>query len=387
MVAEPAAQPDPDRAGTSRRILMSADTVGGVWQYAIELCRQLCAQGDEVVLATMGGEPGGSQQAEAGAIAGLELRPSKYRLEWMDDPWADVGRAGDWLLSLEREVRPDIVHLNHYAHGDLPWRAPVLMVGHSCVLSWWQAVHREPAPAEWERYRDRVRSGLQAAERVVAPTRAMLVELERHYGPLRACGVIANGRSPAGMAAAQREPLVLAAGRLWDEGKNIAALTAVAPRLPWPVFIAGADQHPDGGRIELPNVRLLGQLPSEELASWLARAAIYALPARYEPFGLSALEAALAGCALVLGDIPSLREVWGDCAVFVPPDDHGALEATLRRLMDDDSLRSDYAARAAERAGRYTPASMASGYRAAYADLLAGRDAARGNIATMEAYR
>src|SRR5690606_33581318 len=170
---------------------------------------------------------------------------------------------------------------------------------------------------------------------------------------------IANGRSRMGSARAQREPLVLAAGRLWDEGKNIAALTAVAPRLPWPVFIAGADRHPDGGRIEQPNVRLLGQLPSDALASWFARAAIYALPARYEPFGLSALEAALGGCALVLGDIPSLREVWGDCAVFVPPEDHDALEASLRRLMDDDALRRAYAARAAERASRYTPASMA----------------------------
>src|SRR5690606_11601693 len=102
------------------------------------------------------------------------------------------GRAGDWLLSLEREVRPDILHLNHYAHGDLPWRAPVLMVGHSCVLSWWQAVHREPAPAEWERYRNRVGDGLQGAALVVAPTHAMLAELDRHYGPLRASGVIAN---------------------------------------------------------------------------------------------------------------------------------------------------------------------------------------------------
>src|SRR5690606_18186167 len=113
-----------------------------------------------------------------------------------------------------------------------------------------------------------------------APTHAMLDELGRYYGPLRATRVIANGRSRMGSARAQREPLVLAAGRLWDEGKNIAALTAVAPRLPWPVFIAGADRHPDGGRIELPNVRLLGQLPSDALASWFARAAIYALPAR-----------------------------------------------------------------------------------------------------------
>ncbi|MEB3829625.1 glycosyltransferase [Phormidium sp. CCY1219] len=58
----------------------------------------------------------------------------------------------------------------------------------------------------------------------------------------------------------------------------------------------------------------------EELSHWYARAAIYAFPARYEPFGLSVLEAALSGCALVLGDIPRLREMWGDAAVFANPD-------------------------------------------------------------------
>jgi hypothetical protein len=58
-------------------------------------------------------------------------------------------------------------------------------------------------------------------------------------------------------------------------------------------------------------VRCLGPLEASELAGWMHRAAIYALPARYEPFGLSALEAAQAGCALVLGDLSSLREVWG----------------------------------------------------------------------------
>ena len=58
---------------------------------------------------------------------------------------------------------------------------------------------------------------------------------------------------------------------------------------------------------------------------WLRRATIFALPARYEPFGLSALEAGLAGCALVLGDIP-MREVWHDAAMFVPPEQPAALE-------------------------------------------------------------
>ena len=37
-------------------------------------------------------------------------------------------------FGLERRLRPDVVHLNGYTHGALPWRAPVLVVGHSCVL-------------------------------------------------------------------------------------------------------------------------------------------------------------------------------------------------------------------------------------------------------------
>ena len=106
------------------------------------------------------------------------------------------------------------------------------------------------------------------------------------------------------------------------------------------------------------------------LAEQYARAAIYALPARYEPFGLSVLEAALSGCALVLGDIESLREVWGSAALYVAPDDHEALSAALRGLIEDDALRSRMADEARACALQYTPECMAAAYRSAYARLL-----------------
>jgi glycogen(starch) synthase len=361
-----------------QRVLMTADTVGGVWQYALELAGVLARRGDEILLATMGGEPTADQRREAAAIPGLELCASRYKLAWMADPWDDVERAGDWLLELAGEFRPDVVHLNDFSHGDLPWDAPVLMVGHSCVLSWWQAVHDEAAPSSWSRYHDRVRNGLYAADMVVAPTAAMLAALTRHYGPLPASRVIANGRRLDAVPARTREPMILAAGRLWDEAKNVAALANVAPRLPWPVCIAGESRHPDAdrhdaGAHELPNVHMLGRLSSAELAGWFARAPIYALPARYEPFGLSALEAALSGCALVLGDIRSLREVWDDAALFVPPDDPDALEAALRSLIDNEPLRRYYADRAQRHAQRFTPEAMARGYCQAYGELLARR--------------
>jgi glycosyltransferase involved in cell wall biosynthesis len=133
----------------------------------------------------------------------------------------------------------------------------------------------------------------------------------------------------------------------------------VAPKLAWPVAIAGEGDVGSG-------VEPLGRLGRRELDGVLAAAAIFAEPARYEPFGLAALEAGLAGCALVLGDIPSLREVWGDAAVYVSPDDDDGLDRSLRMLVDDPELRSGFGERARRRALSYSLECTADGYLAAY---------------------
>ena len=355
---------------------MTADALGGVWSYALELARALAPQRVRVTLATMGAPPSAAQRAAAAAL-GVELRVSELRLEWMDEPWEDVARAGAWLLALERELSPDLVQLNGYAHGALPWRAPVVVVAHSDVCSWWRAVRGEAAPPAWDRYRAAVRAGLDGAALVVAPTRAMLRALEAEHGAVRAGAVIPNAADAARFAPGVKEPFVLTAGRLWDEAKNVAALGRVAPQLPWPVWVAGDARHPDGGAAATGGLRPLGRLAQPALAAWLGRAAVYALPARYEPFGLSALEAALAGCALVLGDIPSLREVWGDAALYVAPDDDDALAAALLALAGDERARARLARRARRRALTYDPERMAHAYLAAYRTVL-GRPAAAG---------
>jgi glycosyltransferase involved in cell wall biosynthesis len=109
------------------------------------------------------------------------------------------------------------------------------------------------------------------------------------------------------------------------------------------------------------------------LADWYARTSIYVLPAYYEPFGLSVLEAALAGCALVLGDIPSLREVWADTALFVPPDDRAGLAHAINSLIADRVLREEYAVRSRARALRFTPQRTAAAYHAVYTQLTSAR--------------
>src|SRR5438132_5410791 len=325
---------------------MTADTVGGVWTYAIEMARALSPHGVEVVLATMGGPLSRGQREQIRPLNNLAIFESPYRLEWMEDPWRDVEEAGERLLDVERRTQPDLIHLNSYAHGDLSWRAPLMIVGHSCVLSWWRAVRGAEAPSSWERYREAVRRGLRAARIVVTPTKAMLDELQHYYGPLADGRVIANTVDPLLFTRASKQPFILTAGRLWDEAKNIKALEQVAPRLAWPVCVAGDHRHPDGGMATPANVRLLGQLPHQELASWFAHASIYALPARYEPFGLAVLEAAHAECALVLSDIASLRELWEGAALFVPPNDAAALGDAIESLIADPTRRKALAARA-----------------------------------------
>src|SRR5215217_7766401 len=238
------------------RVLMTADTVGGVWTYALDLADALVPHGIEVELATMGRPLDHDQRAALARSAVAGLHESQFALEREQHPWDDVDRAGAWLLELEDRLGPDLVHLNGYAHGCLPWQTPVLVVAHSCVFSWWEAVKHEPPQPEWTRYRDSVEAGLRAARAVVAPTQAMLEALERHYSFRTTAIVVHNGRSLATQAR-DKEPFVLGTGRFWDEAKNVAALQrvrAVACRPPRRGQSTGAPAG--GGDRDLPRARV-----------------------------------------------------------------------------------------------------------------------------------
>lgn len=360
-----------------RRVLMTADTVGGVWTYALELARALGKYDIEVAIATMGPDPSPSQRAAAAAIDNVSLFKSNYKLEWMENPWADVRAAGEWLLSLAKRLRPDVVHLNGYAHAALPWRRPKLVVGHSCLFSWWRACRSGEPPSEWAEYKREAQRGLRAADLVIAPTHAMLNALDENYpGCVNSKGVvIPNGLDVSSLSPTLKQKFVLAAGRLWDEAKNIQTLMSVAWELPWAVCLAGEKQTVDGGKtLSLkPNCYALGTLPRETLRHWYARASIYVMPARYEPFGLTVLEAALSGCALVLGAIESLKENWTDAAIFVNPQDRTALKAALLELTRNEGYRIRMGQAARERALHFTSARMAEQYTAAYSSLMTRR--------------
>jgi glycogen synthase len=360
-----------ETTGRSLHVLMTADTVGGVWTYALQLARAMTPYNVRYTLVTMGKKTSFEQKAEVHAIKNITLLESDFKLEWMDDPWKDVDKSGEWLLKLEEYLKPDLIHLNGYSHAALKFKTPKIVVGHSCIYSWWNAVKNENPPSTYKEYFTRVKKGLASANYVVAPTYSMLNSMNKHYGSFQRQSVIHNTIDASLFKKREKAPFVFSMGRFWDQAKNVELLEKVSGNISWPVFIAGDLQEP--GRAETQKVRkacYLGVLDREEVVGQLSRASIYVLPARYEPFGLSILEAAMSGCALILGDIPSLRENWNGAALFVSPDNPDELQDILQCLISHSSQRKKLAEQAYIRAQEFLPEKMALAYHRIYQSVI-----------------
>lgn len=348
---------------------MTADTIGGVWVFAVELIREFQKNNIEVVLATMGKKLTNDQYLQIKDLNNVFLEESTFKLEWMYDPWSDIKKAAEWLADLELKHTPDIVHLNEYSYADLEWSSPVILTAHSCVFSWFNEVKGYLPDELWYTYFNRVKTALNTADLIVAPTKTMMEYLIRYYGSFDQQKVIYNGRNLAAFNSAEKEPFIFSAGRLWDEAKNIQMLANIALSLPWQVYVAGDYKNPDKDEIYFNNVNWLGSIGEKTMSEMYSRASIYALPARYEPFGLSILEAALSGCALILGNIESLIELWDGCALFVDPDDPDELSAGIKELIADEAFRKKMVQLAHDRATKFSSAKMASEYLLVYEKL------------------
>jgi glycosyltransferase involved in cell wall biosynthesis len=353
--------------------MITTDAIGGVWVYATELACSLCNAGNEVMLAVVGPRPRPEQLRPLRDVRGLQLKMTDLLLEWMDPGGTDIERAGEMLRNVAGAFQPDVVHLNSFREGNLEWPAPVLVVAHSCVQTWWRACrvgHLDGA--RWHTYCDQVAGGLAAANIWVAPSAAFRDLVSATYRPPTQGRVIRNGLTVPARATA-KQPYILGAGRLWDEAKNLAAVAAIASELPWPLRIAGETRGPDGGeaKVAYRRIKSLGELSRAALLDEMRNASVFVSAALYEPFGLTVLEAAACGCALVLSDLPSFRELWDDAALFVDPRDRDALCAALQSVCRDEELRARLQSKARTRARRYSQRAMVDAYLRLYSEMTA----------------
>jgi len=360
-------------------VLVTADTVGGVWSYTRELVTGLVRRGLRVTLVSLGEIPAPSQTQWMEGLRGFDFRATAFRLEWMQEAEQDLAASSEFLASVVRETRPDVLHFSQYCYGDLAVDTPRLVVAHSDVVSWWAAVHgEEPRPTRWLRwYRETVARGLARANLVVAPSRWMLDAVSAYYTRPNRGAVVYNGRNPGLFNPhATKDDLVLCVGRLWDPAKQVTLLSHCDHKVP--ISIAGSGKHPDEvlreARPALParrGMQFHGQQSETQLAHLYSRASMYAATSRYEPFGLAPLEAALSRCAIVANDIPTFHEIWGETACYFRYNDADHLAHTIQRLHADRELRLTYANLAYHRARqRYTAERMIDDYMNLYESLV-----------------
>jgi Glycosyltransferase Family 4 len=184
------------------RILMTTDTVGGVWSLTKELAGELLREGCAIALISLGRKPSQAQQAWADeqkrqwgtrfCFEGLDTP-----LEWMPENNHAFAGAAPVLSRVAEDFEADLLLSSQYCFGALAADIPRVVVAHSDVLSWANTCRPEGLQdSAWlETYCELVSRGLDGADAVVAPTHWMLNALASNFRLPRERRVIPNGRT------------------------------------------------------------------------------------------------------------------------------------------------------------------------------------------------
>ena len=364
------------------RVLMTTDTVGGVWTFASELTKQLLLRGHEIYLVSFGRRQSTAQQdwcTEQWRMSDNRFTScaTNIPLEWMQENETAFEDGQQEILDDINHFQPDLILANQFCFGRLNTTIPRVVVAHSDVLSW--AIACQPSalePSPWlNRYISMVQDGLLDASAVIAPTAWMGKALKANFFLPRHYSVIPNGLTPETTSAptTERKLQAITAGRVWDEAKGLSTLSNLDA--PMPLLVAGDNTFDTANQqthwpAHLTN---LGPLSQPALHEHFRQSAIYLCTSLYEPFGLAPLEAALCGCAVIARDLPSLREVWDDGALYFT--DASSLQHLLQSLAISPDTLAQAQHRARQRAGHFTPERMTDNYLHLFETVLHGHEA------------
>jgi len=357
-----------------RRLLLTADAAGDTWRYSCDLANALRPLGWEAVIAVLGAALSADQRADANA----RIVETGLPVDRTADGPEPVLAAGEALATLAVELRADLMQLNHPAFGArAAFPTPVVAVERGGPATRWAGAEGAPLPPDVEWQRELIRSALSRADAAVAPSAAYAADVRRVYDLRVTPLVVHDGRRPMELLGGYTPSGgAFTAGRLWDRAWDLDTLDRAAARTAAPFRAAGSLEGPYGHASRPRHLIALGVLTRQALAAELARRPVFVSASRVEPFGPAVLEAAQAGCPLVLSDIPVFRELWTGAAAFVAPGDAAGFADAVDALAADAFAHAAAGLAAVERARRYTPAATAAAMSRLYDRLLDRRDAA-----------
>lgn len=110
-------------------------------------------------------------------------------------------------------------------------------------------------------------------------------------------------------------------------------------------------------------VRLLGELPPNDVSEFLGIGDLFLFPSKYEAFGLALVEAMGVGLPVLSSNHKALLDVVGDAGICLPIDDEEAWIGAIQELAKDVNRRRDMAMKSIERASEFSFEKMANNFR------------------------
>ncbi len=275
-----------------------------------------------------------------------------------------------------RRLRPDVVHSPGLA-SPLLWRGPVVLTLHDVAFLY---LPEQMSRASLYYWRYVALPSARRATRIVTVSHHARQEIARELRlPLERIETVYNGIDQQFTAPLPSDAIARARARYQlgesyilfvstlQARKNVSALIhafeRLAPHMPEvQLVLAGsissnseaivrdAEESPVAGRI-----RLTGRVAYEDLPALYAGARVFALPSKYEGFGLTMIEAMACGTPVVANNASCLPEVAGDAALLVDADDAEAFAAALGQALTDEALRRELIARGFQRAAQFRP--------------------------------
>ena len=197
------------------------------------------------------------------------------------------------------------------------------------------------------------RRALKKGSAILVPTQAVKDDLLHFYeADPKKIHVVAHGPLPLSWpekSTAPENPYFLFVGRL-EEKKNLETLISaweqIHTRFPKLKLLLGGKPGHGYEKIHAAweasparsSIELTGYLPEESVAVLMKNAQALVLPSLDEGFGFPVLQAFEAGCPMICSDIPALREVAGEAALFFCTMEAGALAQVMRKILTDAAL-------------------------------------------------
>jgi len=375
---------------------------GGLGIAVAALARALAGRGIAVDVVTRG--PAAATERDGAVTVHRVAEPDRGAiadagypafLRWVD---AFADRLAATGLAVARERGIDLVHAHEWHAGAAARRVaagagrPLVATVHATARA--KAVARGTAPRlpveAAERTLARAAQAVTVASRWlanelaaagVARDRIAVLPFGVDLGPAPAASAVRRARTA--LAAPGRRPILVAGRMVAEKGfqDSIAALPMLLRHQPDAALaIAGEGWYEPALRDAVARtgiegrVRFLGRLDPDALAAHYRAADLVAVPSRYEPFGLVALEAMAAGAPVLAAAVGGLAELLppDEPAMRFPPGDPDALAARAAALLGDAGLRRRVADRGRRRAEAYGWDAVAARYADLYAAVRAG---------------